>query len=152
MLAIVWPLIAAFLKRTILARLMSKWTGTGLGVLLGLIGIGLAALTIWRVATSDDEPPRYTAKQAAAACDSALLKSENDALKDDLRRLAARLAERGERLAEMTDKLQALEKDQDDARATSADPRRVVVPADDRWLLARARRTGTADAAGPAGR
>ena len=151
MIAIVWPLVAA-LKRTILTRLVSKWTGTGLGVLLGLVGVALAALTIWRVVTSNEPPPRYTAEQAAAACDAALLEAENDALKEDLRRLAARLAEGGKRMAELTTKIEKLEKDQDDARANSGDPRRVVVPADDVWLRARARRTGPAEAAGAPGR
>lgn len=152
MLALVWPLLAGFIKRTILSRLLSKWTGTGLGVALGLVGVVLSGWTIWRVVSSDEPPPRYTAKQAAAACDSAWLKAENDALKEDIRRLAARLADRGAAFAELTDKLQALEKDQDDARQNSSDPHRIVVPADDAWLRARARRTGAARAEGAAGR
>lgn len=143
------PLVLGAVKRAF----FSKWTGTGLGVALGLVGVVLAGWTIWRIVSSDDPPQTYTARQSAAACDQALLAAENDALKEDIRRLAARLADRGAAFAELTDKLQALETEQDDARAqTSVDPHRIVVPADDKWLQARARRTGAARAEGATGR
>lgn len=152
MVALAWPVLSAILKRTILGPLLSKWTGTGLGVALGVVGVGLAGWHIWRVVTSDDGPPRYTARQAAAACDSAWLQAENDTLKADLQRLAARLAERGERLAELTATVDNLQFEQEAALAHALDPDRVVVPPGDGWLLARAKRTGAAAAAGAGGR
>lgn len=152
MIALAWPLVVAALKRWLIAPLLSKWTGTGIGVALGVVGALLAGVTIWRILTADEPPPRYTAKQAAAACDSAWLKAENDALKADIAKLAERLTRRGEQLELLAGVIENLQMEQEAALATAQDPDRVVVPAGDNWLLARAKRTGAAAAAGSGGR
>jgi hypothetical protein len=133
--ALLLPYLGPLLVR--LARWWAPWSGIriGLGAIAALVLALCAFGGAWWLLSRD--PPPSPAMVSAAQVEAQRWKALAEARATAAREKDAALVRRAASIAELEAEINSLNVEMEALRAQTADPHRVVLPADDPWLRAR---------------